>query len=347
MSTIRSTLKKVQKKYGMNIGGIGMDLPELPRLPLGILPFDIASGGGIPMNKMTIVHGEESSGKTNFALSAIASFQRWYPDKTCVFVDVEHATPTNWMTKMGVDVKKLAPIRPTHGEAVVDIVNEMLYADDCGLLVIDSIPAIVTLPELEKDSGDRTPGMAGKIMAKLVRKCTAALGDAERNGRIPTMIWVNQTRHKIGMVFGNPETIPGGEGQKFMTFMRVRMSAKNVVDKTVNPSMPVMKSAKGVILKWKTPICTTHFGYDMAMLPHKGLVVGECADWGTMKKYLSAFKIVVKDGNQLVYTPTGEMFPNQDKLWQYLREHRDEIRDMVVAKLKADPEAAKDAEEES
>ncbi len=184
MSTVVGTLKKAQKKHGKTIGGIGVEMPETPRLPLDILPFDLATGGGIPLNRVTILYGPESSGKTNLALKAVASYQKRYPSKVCVYIDVEQSLTTEWAETMGVDVEKLALIRPTHGEAVVDLVNELLYADDCGAIVIDSIAAIVTMPELEKDAENQTPGMQGKIVAKLVRKCTAAFGDAQREGRV-------------------------------------------------------------------------------------------------------------------------------------------------------------------
>ncbi len=346
MSSVVHVLKKAQKKHGKSIGGIGVNMPEQPRLPIGILPFDLASGGGIPLNRLTIVYGPESSGKTNFALAAIASYQKRFPGKVCAYIDVEQDLTSEWAGKMGVNVKKLAHIRPTHGEAVVDLVNEMLYADDCGLIVIDSIAAIVTLPELKKDAEDQTPGMQGRIVAKLVRKCTAAFGDAQREGRIPTLIWINQTRSKIGMVFGNPETMPGGAGQQFMASLRVRLAGKNIVVKEVSSAMPVIKRTSVVIQKWRQPICFTHTKYDIAMIPHKGLAVGECADWGVMKQYMRPYGIMEKSGNGFCFTPTGEVFDTHLDMWESLRHHRDSLRDLLVEKLKANPEVIGDEEGE-
>ena len=340
MSSVVGTLKKARKKHGPAIGGIGVKMPETARLPIGILPFDLASGGGIPLNRMTIVYGPESSGKTNFALSALASYQKRFPGKTCVYIDVEQSLTSDWASKMGVDVKKIAHIRPTHGEAVVDLVNELLYADDCGLIVIDSIAAIVTMPELSKDAEDATPGMSGRIVSKLVRKCTAALGDAQRQGRTPTLIWINQTRHKIGMVFGNPETMPGGAAQGFMASLRVRLAGKNIVVKSVSSAMPVIKRSSVVIQKWRQPICFTHTKYDLAMIAHKGLEVGECLDWGVMKQYMKAYGIMEKSGTGFVYTPTGEVFETHLDMWEMLRKHRDRLLKLLVKKVQEKPEAA-------
>ena len=346
MSTVSGTLKKARKKHGPTIGGIGVAMPEQPRLPIGILPFDLASGGGIPLNRLTIVYGPESSGKTNFALAAIASYQKRFPGKTCVYIDVEQDLTSEWAAKLGVNVKKLAHIRPTHGEAVVDLVNEMLYADDCGLICIDSIAAIITMPELAKDAEDQTPGMSGRIVSKLVRKCTAALGDAQRQGRTPTLIWINQTRYKIGVMFGNPETMPGGAAQGFMASLRVRLAGKNIVVKEVNKAMPVVKQTSVVIQKWRQPICFTHTKYDVAMIAHKGLDVGECLDWGVMKHYMKAYGIMEKVGKTFVYTPTGEAFDTHLEMWQMLRKNRDKLRDLLVKKLKENPEVAADADGE-
>lgn len=346
MSTVVGTLKKARKKHGPTIGGIGVKMPEQPRLPIGILPFDLASGGGIPLNRLTIVYGPESSGKTNFALAAIASYQKRFKGKCCVYIDVEQSLTSDWAVKLGVDVKKLAHIRPTHGEAVVDLVNELLYADDCGLIVIDSIAAIVTMPELKKDAEDLTPGMSGRIVSKLVRKCTAALGDAQREGRTPTLIWINQTRNKIGMVFGNPETMPGGAGQQFMASLRVRLAGKNIIVKEVTQAMPVIKQTSVVIQKWRQPICFTHTKYDMAMIAHKGLEIGECADWGVMKHYMKAYGLMEKTGKDFVYTPTGETFSTHLEMWEMLRKNRDKLRDLLVDKVKASPETAAADEEE-
>ncbi len=346
MSSVVGTLKKARKKHGPAIGGIGVKMPETARLPIGILPFDLASGGGIPLNRMTIVYGPESSGKTNFALSALASYQKRFPGKTCVYIDVEQSLTSDWASKMGVDVKKIAHIRPTHGEAVVDLVNELLYADDCGLIVIDSIAAIVTMPELSKDAEDATPGMSGRIVSKLVRKCTAALGDAQRQGRTPTLIWINQTRHKIGMVFGNPETMPGGAAQGFMASLRVRLAGKNIVVKSVSEAMPVIKRSSVVIQKWRQPICFTHTKYDLAMIAHKGLAVGECLDWLCMKTYLSAYGLMEKVGAEYVYTPTGETFGTHEAMWLGIRDRRDEIRELLLVKLEENPGAADSEDEE-
>jgi len=346
MSTVGAVLKKARKKHGSTIGGIGVGMPETARLPIGILPFDLASGGGIPLNRMTIVYGPESSGKTNFALAAIASYQKRLPGKVCVYIDVEQALTSEWATKMGVNVKKLAHIRPTHGEAVVDLVNELLYSDDCGMIVIDSIAAIVTMPELNKDAEDQTPGMQGRIVSKLVRKCTAALGDAQREGRTPTLIWINQTRQRIGMVFGNPETMPGGAGQQFMAALRVRLAGKNIIVKSVSMAMPVIKSTSVVIQKWKQPLCFTHTKYDMAMIEHKGLEIGECADWGVMKQYMKPYGLMEKSGQGFVYTPTGEVFETHLDMWEMLRKNRDKLVKLLVKKLKENPEVMAGGEDD-
>ena len=162
---------------------------------------------------------------------------------------------------------------------------------------------------------------------------------------MPTLIWVNQTRQKIGVMFGNPETMPGGAGQQFMAALRIRLSGKNIVEKSVNKAMPVIKQTSAIIQKWKQPINFTHFKYDMAMIAHRGLEVGECLDWATMKTYLSAYGLMAKVGGDYVYTPTGESFGTHLAMWEGLRGQRNDIREMLLTRLAENPGAA-DKEEE-
>lgn len=336
MSDVGEVVAKAQKKHGDKIGGFGGGFPGIRRLPTGILAFDLASGGGIPLSRMTMVYGPESSGKTNFALSCVASYQRIYPDRPCTYIDIEMVTPEDWMASMGVDVPKLVLLRPDYAEQVIDIVEGLLSAENCGLVVIDSIAAMCTMQELSKDAEGESPGTHPRAVGKLVRRCTRALGEADKAGGFPTTLWINQVRSKIGVMFGNPETMPGGHAQKFMASMRVRLAGKNVMDNTVSNAMPVLKQTSGVIQKWKCAIYSQQFRYDMVMIPHAGRCVGECIDLPIVKQYVVPFGWLQKGKGGYVFTPTGAgPFKTHADFGDWLGEgdNLPAVRDLILAEL--------------
>ena len=339
--TVAGVLKAAQKKHGSGIGGRGLVLPEVERLPIGILAFDIASGGGIPLSRMSIVYGPESSGKTNFVLTCVAAFQQQYPDLVCVFIDIEQTLTTDWAETLGVNVDELVIIRPDYSEQIVDIVEDLLQSHDCGLIVLDSIAAMTTMQELSNSAEKEAPGTQARSVSKMVRKCVTALGEAQKGGRCPTLLWVNQTRTNIGQMFGNPETLPGGLAQKFMAALQVRLAGKNISDSSVSKVMPVIKQSSGVIKKWKQPICSTNFRYQMVMLGHDDHVPGECKDWELIKLYATKFGWI-KKGKGYMWQMGGQEagpFGTHAELYAHLRAENmiEEFRDTVIEILKEDP----------
>lgn len=339
MSDVANVMKGAQKKYGETIGGLGAKHPETPRLPIGVLPFDIASGGGIPLNRMTMVYGPESSGKTNFVLKCIAAYQKAYPDRVCVFIDIEGVLDTGWAKKLGVNVNKLVVIRPSYAEQVVDIVESLLQSEDCGLIALDSIAAMSTMQEISVGTAEKDlPATQSRAVAKLVKRCTSALSEAEKEGYCPTLLWVNQIRFKIGVMFGNPETFPGGQAQRFMAALRVRIAGKNVIDDKVSKVMPVFKRTSGVIQKWKQPICAPNFRYDMCMVPHSGYKAGECADWNVIKQYALTFEWLKKEKGGYTFRGKGP-FSTHAELYDWIREKnlKPKITAAVVKELRSDP----------
>lgn len=285
---------KANKTYGKGTATKGVTVYQTPRTPSGIFEFDLGTAGGFPQGKMTEVFGPESSGKTNLVLSTVVESQRVYPDKYHVIIDAEGGLEGKWLKKLGVNEDKLIVVRPDYAEAVVDLVVQFLEAEDVALVAVDSIAALVATAELEKSAESHTMGGNSIVVQKLVRKTTSALNSinkAVENGErsmAPVLIFVNQIRHQIGVMFGSPEKTPGGFAPKFQAALRVRCYGRNIVDKKISAVMPIAKQTDIVIQKWKVPILNTAIKYDMVMIPHKGLSVRQTDCWNTVEKLLSS-----------------------------------------------------------
>ena len=337
--SMADVLANAQKDFGDRIGQFGIKMGDMPRLPSGILPLDIALGGGIPRGRMSIIHGMEGSGKTNLAMCFVREHQRRFPDQTCAFVDAEHGLLDDWATKFGIDTGALQHFKPDYAEQVVDLVEQMIYAPDCGLIVIDSIAAMMGLQELDNSAEKAVVGGTGLAVGKLVRKCTSALGNAEKEDRFPTMVWLNQRRVKIGVMYGDPEDIPGGNGQKHMASMRIRLHSKPIKDPNVSKVKPVLRETSVIVKKHKVPVVSDSTSYNMVLVPHKGLEVGRSNDWPIAEKYLKQFGWVEKGpkGKGWVYDLNPDVtFSSQVALWEYLRGDLDAVRERILAELMVD-----------
>lgn len=304
-------LKTFQKDKGDSIGSVGGQLVNATRIPTGLFPLDLALGGGFPRGKVTSIFGPESSNKTNIALRAIAMHQMLWPELLCVFVDLENEFNPEWAALLGVDTSRLVVLKPAYAEECVDLVEGMLHAHDVGLVVLDSIAAMVSTAELEKSAEGAIVGGVGTIIGKLYRKTIAAFIEAEKQGRYPSLFYINQITTKIGVMFGNPETEPGGNKPRFQSAIRLRVHGANVMDKTVSDVMPVAKEVNFVVKKWKTPILAASGKFVMATQPHKGLQIGQCDDFNTVSEYLKAYGKFEK----------GE----KNKGWDIYGEHYDTI----------------------
>jgi recombination protein RecA len=309
-------LTTFKKDMGDGIGSFGGALIDRERIPTGIFELDLAIGGGLPRGKVSIVYGPESSGKTNAVLLAIANHQKLWPDLTCAIVDLEHAFDPEWAKLLGVDTDKLMIVQPDYAEQAVDIVESLLMADDCGLVAMDSLAALVTTSELDSSADKAVVGGAALVIGKLYRKTTHALQQASKAGRFPTLVYVNQITHKIGVMFGDPETTPGGNKPRFQSSMTIRLYGKNKIIKEVSSTMPVVKETTFIIRKWKAPIKFASGAYELVMMAHNGLQPGMSDDFGTVAEYLKTwgdFKKVEKGQGWLIH---GEEYKTIDQFKQ-------------------------------
>lgn len=337
MPGVKDLVTKFQGQRGAESIGIGLNIRDVARLPSGILAFDIATGGGVPMNRMSMIYGAESSGKTNLALVLVREHQRRYPDKFCIYQDIEKRLDKRWAKKLGVDWEALVLSRPDYAEEAVEEQRQFLLAPDCGLIVTDSIAMLATMQEMEADADEERPGTQGRAVGKLVRHTTAALGRAEKDGYCPTLVWINQTRQTIGGMPGRPQgpSIPGGNAHRFFACLRVRVWGSNVVDKGVSEAMPVRKKTTGVVEKWSVPIIETGFKYEMVTLPHRGRRPGQCNDWTTALQYAVELGVWEDRGAKARgarYVLDGNEFKTQAAAWEWLQEGKrlEAFRDRVV-----------------
>lgn len=185
----------------------------------GCLSLDIALGGGIPRGRVVEIYGPESSGKTTLTLHAIAEVQK--NGGTAAFIDAEHALDPNYAKRIGVDVANLLLSQPDNGEQALEITETLVRSNAVDLIVVDSVAALVPRAEIEGDMGDSLPGLQARLMSQALRKLTGVISRSKA-----TVIFINQIRMKIGVMFGNPETTTGGNALKF--YSSVRMDIRRI-----------------------------------------------------------------------------------------------------------------------
>lgn len=353
MSSTAEILKKLKKDYGNSIAGMGSEsLVNTPRLPTGIFPFDLASGGGFPMGRVSVVYGPESSNKTNVVLKAIGQGQRLYPDKQAVFVDAESAFDPDWATLMGVDVSKLIVVTPEYAEQAVDMIEAFLYAEDVFVVALDSIAALSTQNEIESSAEKAAVGGASLVIGKLFKKATVSFNRMRNQGHMPpAFIGINQIRHKIGVMYGDPETMPGGNAIKFASSFTVRLYGKNILEKKINPTMPAYKETNIIIKKWKMPILSVNAQFLMQMLEADGKHPGHVEDWNTVSNYLKELDYLGK-ADKGGWNMFGQVYKTLEECKQALYSAPDmlaETKATIISELISNGGIApvKDEEEES
>ena len=193
----------------------GMLIEEIDYIPTGSIGLDVAVGiGGIPRGRIVEIYGPESSGKTTLTLHMAAEAQK--KGGTVVFVDAEHALDLGYAARLGVDTKNLLISQPDSGEQALEITETLVRSNAVDLVVIDSVAALTPRAELDGDMGDSLPGLQARLMSQALRKLTAAVSKTNT-----TVIFINQIRMKIGVMFGSPETTAGGNALKFYSSLRL------------------------------------------------------------------------------------------------------------------------------
>ncbi len=218
LKSLETAISQIEKAFGKGvIMRLGSEeaIEPLPVISTGSLSLDIATGvGGYPRGRVIEIFGPESSGKTTLALSAIAEAQK--AGGIAAFIDAEHALDINYAKKLGVKIEDLLVSQPDTGEQALEIAEALVRSNAVDIIVIDSVAALVPKAEIEGEMGDSLPGLQARLMSQALRKLTSAISRSQT-----TVIFINQIRMKIGVMFGNPETTTGGTALKFYSTMRL------------------------------------------------------------------------------------------------------------------------------
>lgn len=219
LQAIRLAMEQIEKQYGrgsiMRLGEKTDEQRKVEAIPTGSIALDLALGvGGLPRGRIVEIYGPEASGKTSIALSVVAEAQK--KGGQAAFVDAEHALDPSWAETIGVKLDDLLMSQPDTGEQALEITETLIRSGALDVIVVDSVAALVPRAELEGEMGDAVMGMQARLMSQALRKLTGAISKSKT-----VLIFTNQLRQKIGVMFGNPETTPGGLALKFYASVRL------------------------------------------------------------------------------------------------------------------------------
>ena len=323
VAAIKMAMEQIERQYGRgSIMKFGEQAAKMTVevIPTGIFPVDIALGvGGLPKGRIIEIYGPEASGKTTVCLSVIASAQK--EGGTAAFIDAEHALDPMWAQKLGVNIDDLIISQPDTGEQALEITEQLIRSGAVDVIVIDSVAALVPRSELEGDMGDSSIGVQARLMSQALRKLTAVISKSKT-----IVIFTNQLRQKIGVMFGNPETTPGGLALKF--YASIRMDIRKI--ETIKEGDKVVGSRSRVkVVKNKVapPFRVTEFD----VYGHEGVSrEGGILDVGI------DMNVVTKSGAFLKYEDIM-LGQGRANAISYLKENPDlseKIKKEVLAKLK-------------
>ena len=329
-----AALSQIERQFGK--GAVfkmedGQVVKNIDAISTGSIGLDTALGiGGIPQGRIIEVYGPESSGKTTLALHSIAEAQK--KGLTCAFVDAEHALDTQYAEKLGVNVHELLVSQPDSGEQALEITDTLVRSGAVGMVVVDSVAALTPRAELEGDMGDSHMGLQARLMSQALRKLTGSISRTEC-----TVVFINQIRMKIGVMFGSPETTTGGNALKFYSSVRLdirRIGALKDKDEVIGNATRVKVVKNKVAPPFKQVEFDILYGEGISK-------TGELLDMGVTHEF------VEKAGAWFSYDGT-RIGQGRENARQWLKEHpeeRDKLEAQIREKLapaKAEPAAKKE-----
>ena len=331
LKALDQCLAQIEKHYGkgaiMKLGDAAGNT-DIDVIPTGCLSLDIALGiGGLPCGRIVEIYGPESSGKTTVALHCIAQAQK--AGGIAAFVDAEHALDPVYAKKLGVDLDNLYVSQPDTGEQALDITDALVRSGAVDLIVIDSVAALTPKAEIEGDMGDTYVGLQARLMSQALRKLTGIINKSHT-----CVIFINQLREKVGVMFGNPETTPGGRALKFYASVRIDVRKADAL-KDSDGSMGNKTKAKVVKNKLAPPFKTAEFD----ILYGEGISQEGCIiDLGT------ACGVIGKNGAWFSYE--GERIAQgRERMREWLRANPDRCKE-IEEKIRAAYRTVKEGEEE-
>ena len=311
---LQAALAQIEKQFGkgtiMRLGE-GEAIEDIQVVSTGSLGLDVALGvGGLPRGRVIEIYGPESSGKTTLTLQVIAQMQKL--GGTCAFVDAEHALDVQYAQKLGVNLQDMLISQPDTGEQALEIVDSLVRSGAVDLIVIDSVAALTPKAEIEGDMGDSLPGLQARLMSQALRKLTATIKKTNC-----MVIFINQIRMKIGVMFGSPETTTGGNALKFYASVRIDIRRTGSIkkgDEVVGSETKVKVVKNKVAPPFKTAEFDIMYGEGISR-------EGEVVDLGVLHK------VVEKSGAWYAYS--GEKIgQGRENAREFLRENPDLAREI-------------------
>jgi recombination protein RecA len=313
MTGVSELIGKFKEKYGEFVGQQGDEIKDTTRIPTGIFPLDLILGGGIPEGRVTELCGTPGSCKSNIMMMVLAQKQKRDPHLTNVIVDIENSFDPIWAKRLGLDPSKVTILKPDYGEQAVDMIEALLHEPEIGVVVLDSMAAMITGKETDASAEKEFMAPQSKLNKTLINKVTTALRQAEDNGAKPTFLYINQIRTKLGVMFGDPTGTPGGWSPEFACSLRVRFWPKDIIDKKYSVSHAARKQLRAVVIKHKVPIVARECIFEMAMIPHAGMRPGDVEVLSTLWTYMVLHGIVTGD-TKAGWEFMGEKYKTQKAL---------------------------------
>ncbi|GGK31003.1 protein RecA [Yeosuana aromativorans] len=327
LKALKLTLDKLDKAYGKGTVMRMSDsaVVDVEAIPSGSLGLDIALGvGGYPRGRVIEIYGPESSGKTTLTLHAIAEAQK--AGGIAAFIDAEHAFDRFYAQKLGVDIDNLIISQPDNGEQALEIADNLIRSGAIDIVVIDSVAALTPKSEIEGEMGDSKMGLHARLMSQALRKLTGSISKTNC-----TVIFINQLREKIGVMFGNPETTTGGNALKFYASVRLDIRRSTQIKETDGNVTGNKTKVKVVKNKVAPPFKTAEFD----IMYGEGISkVGEVLDIAV------EHEIIKKSGSWFSYDDT-KLGQGRDAVKALIKDNP-ELQDELEAKIKAALKAAKE-----
>jgi len=322
LKALKLTLDKLDKAYGkgtvMKMGDAAV--AEIDAIPSGSLGLDLALGvGGYPRGRVIEIYGPESSGKTTLTLHAIAEAQK--KGGIAAFIDAEHAFDRFYAEKLGIDLDNLIISQPDHGEQALEIADNLIRSGAIDIIVVDSVAALTPKSEIEGEMGDSKMGLHARLMSQALRKLTSSISKTNC-----TVIFINQLREKIGVMFGNPETTTGGNALKFYASVRLDIRRSTQIKNSNSDVIGNKTRVKVVKNKVAPPFQMAEFDI---MYGEGVSKVGEIIDIGV------EFGIVKKSGSWFSYEDT-KLGQGRDAVKNLLKDNpdlMDELEEKIVAAI--------------